>query len=62
MGRRPTQPRDVLVRTLPAGSIEITDAGDRSFIALVTTKHALDAFVSMHRLRVVTRKPKQETA
>ncbi len=61
MGKRPAQPRAVLVRTLADGAIEVTDAGDGAFVTRVASKHALDAYVSMHRLRVVTRKPKQET-
>lgn len=59
--KRPAQPRAVLVRTLADGAIEVTDAGDGSFVTRVTTKHALDAFVSMHRLRVVSTPPKKES-
>lgn len=54
--------RAVLVRTLPDGAIEVTDAGDGSFVTRVTTKHALDAFVTMHRLRVVSTPAKKEQA
>lgn len=58
--KRPTQPRAVLVRTLPDGAIEVTDAGDGAFVARVGSRHALDAFVTMHRLRVVSTPPKKE--
>lgn len=62
MAKRPTAQRDVLVRTLADGAIEVTDAGSGTFVTRVASKHALDAYLSMHRLRVVSRKPKQETA
>jgi len=60
MAKRPAPQRDVLVRTLPGGAIEITDARDGAFVVQLPSKHAVDAYVTMNRLRVVTGKPKQE--